>query len=79
MSAPITRPATTPDSAPMTPVMPASTTTVPQTWPRVMPAARRTPISRTRSMTFMVRVLTMPRAAMKTAISASASNSPKTR
>ena len=35
-----------------------------QTWRRVIPAARRTPISRTRSRTFIVRVLTMPSAAM---------------
>ena len=61
------------------PVTPASTTTERQTWRRVIPAARRTPISRTRSRTFMVRVLTMPSAATMTAMSASASNRPKTR
>ena len=59
--------------------MPASTTTERQTWRRVMPAARRTPISRTRSRTLMVSVLTMPSAATRTATSARASNSPKTR
>ena len=64
---------------PPDPRMPASTTTERQTWRRVIPAARRMPISRTRSMTFMVSVLTMPSAAMITATSASASNSPKIR
>ncbi len=46
---------------------------------RVIPAARRMPISRTRSMTFIVSVLTMPSAATMTATTASASNSPKIR
>ena len=50
-----------------------------QTWRRVIPAARRTPISRTRSMTLIVRVLTIPSAATMTATSARASNSPNTR
>ena len=71
--------ATMPSSAPARPRMPASTTTERQTWRRVIPAARRMPISRTRSMTFMVSVLTMPSAAMRTATSASASNRPKIR
>ena len=68
-----------PSSAPARPRTPASTTTERQTWRRVIPAARRMPISRTRSMTFMVSVLTMPSAAIRTATAASASNSPKIR
>ena len=59
--------------------MPASTTTDRQTWRRVIPAARSTPISRTRSRTFIVSVLTMPSAATTTATSARTSNSPNTR
>ena len=43
-----------------------------------MPMARSTPISRTRSNTFMVRVFTMPNPATITAITARASNRPKT-
>ena len=79
MSAPTPMPAAMPQTAPTSPVTPASTTTERHTWRRVMPAARRTPISRTRSRTFIVRVLTMPRAATMTAMTASASNRLKTR
>ena len=79
INAPTTRPSAMPSRAPARPRTPASTTTERQTWPRVIPAARRMPISRTRSMTFMVSVLTMPSAAMRTATAASASNRPKIR
>ena len=44
-----------------------------------MPIARRTPISRTRSTTPIVRVFTTPSAATRTATRASASKRPKTR
>ena len=68
-----------PTIEPATPMTPASTTTERQTWRRVIPAARRIPISRTRSMTFIVSVLAMPSAAMITATIARTSKSPKTR
>ena len=79
INAPTSSPVTTPTSAPASPTTPASTTTERQTWRGVIPAARRMPISRTRSMTFIVSVLAMPSAATMTAMTASASNRPKTR
>ena len=78
-TAPAPRPASDPSTTPTMPSTVASTTTMRMTWRRLMPIARRTPISRTRSTTPIVSVLTMPSAATMTATSASASNTPKTR
>ena len=76
---PTTSPAAMPQTTPTRPRTPASTTTIRQTWRRVIPMARSTPISRTRSTTPIVSVLTMPSAATMTATTARASNTPKTR
>ena len=46
---------------PIVPRIPASTSTLRQTWRRLMPAARRTPSSRMRSQLSIESVLTMPK------------------
>src|SRR4051812_870090 len=76
---PTRTPATEPITAATMPRMPASTRMLRQTWRRLIPAARRTPISRPRSETPIDSVFATPRTATITAISPSRSKSPKIR